>query len=131
MGNDFMDFLNFGAVVEIKRGNRNDLYYFVNSIIKLGFLNNEINWFINAMKITGDKKLNNDMTIKEKIQILNEEYTDDNFWHLIDINDGRVNSICIEYQYGKGFTFGKKDDYINYDDTIKVLSVNDLRKALK
>ena len=131
MGNDFMDFLNFTAVVELKRGNRNDLYYFVNSIIRLGFLNSEINWFINAMKITGDRKLTNDMSIKEKIQILNEEYTDDYFWHLIDINEGRVNSICIEYQYNKGFTFDKKENYINYDDTIKVISVDDLRRALK
>ena len=96
MENDFTDFLNFTAVVELKRGHRNDLYYFVNSIIKLGFLNSEINWFVNAMKITGDRKLTNDMSIKDKLQILKEEYTDDYFWHLIDINEGRVNSICIE-----------------------------------
>ena len=66
------------------------------------------------------------MSNVELLNLLEESFCDTMFWHLVDINEGKQNEICLEYQYSKGFTFGKKQDYINYDETIKILSVDEL-----
>ena len=42
---------------------------------------------------------------------------------------GKIDRIFIEYQIGKGFTFDKKENYLKYDETIKILSVEELIKA--
>lgn len=135
--NDFQLFMNFGAVVEIRRNYRDDLYNFVKLMLNLGFMNEEITYFINAMGLLEEFKDNkwqkikvaNNLAIADKIQLLDEWFTDENFWHIIELNNGIRNRICIEYQIGKGFTFGDKEDYLKYDETIKILSVEDLIRA--
>lgn len=128
--NDFELFLKLGAVVKINRHRRDDLYDFIKCMLNVGFLKEYIVYFINSCKICGDEKVNIDMSYDEIIGLLNEEYTDDYFWHLVDINEGTSTMICIEYQIGKGFTFGKEKDYRNYDETIKICNVGDIIKAL-
>ena len=135
--NDFELFLNFGAVVEIRRNYKDDLYNFVKLISNLGFMNNEITYFINTMGLLKELKngnwekikIANNLALADKLQLLDEWFTDENFWHIIDINNGKLDRICIEYQIGKGFTFDKKENYLKYDETIKILSVEELIKA--
>lgn len=138
--NDFELFLNFGAVVRIVKGYRDDLYKFIKLIRKLGFLNEELKWFVvNMGIITEGKNEIADRGIfldkidkigdEEFFSILEESYSDDYFWHLVEINCGKSNIICIEYQFGKGFTFDTIGNYTSYDNTIKTISVEDLIKA--
>ena len=137
--NDMELFLNYGAVVKIRKYYRDDLYKFCKLIIKLGFLNEYIKYFLVNMEIVeAFNKDNSKMTrgqlidyVKkmsnvELLNLLEESFCDTMFWHLVDINEGKQSEICLEYQYSKGFTFGKKQDYINYDETIKILSVDEL-----
>ena len=132
-------FLNYGAVVKIRKYYRDDLYKFCKLIIKLGFLNEYIKYFLVNMEIVeafnkDNSKMTrgqlidyvNKMSNVELLNLLEESFCDTMFWHLVDINEGKQNEICLEYQYSKGFTFGKKQDYINYDETIKILSVDEL-----
>lgn len=136
--NDFELFLNFGAVVEIRRNYRDDLYKFCQLMVKLGFMKENIMYFMVNCGIIEEYKngkllerkdlinyLNN-KTEKELLEILDYGFTDDKFWHLVDINNGRQSRICVEYQFGKGFTWDLKQNYTNYDETMKVLSVDDL-----
>lgn len=127
--NDFELFLNFGAVVKIRRFYEDDLYKFVKLMLNNKFMNEYITYFINACKILDDKKVANNLSIQGKLELLEENYTNDYFWHLVDINEGKLNSVCIEYQVGKGFTFGKEKDYTDYDNSIKVLSIDELIMA--
>jgi hypothetical protein len=135
--NDFQLFEDFGAVVEIRKNYKDDLYNFIKLILNLGFMNEEITTFINVMelleKFENGKwekiRLENNLTLTEKMELLDEWFTDENFWHFIEINNGIRNRICIEYQKYKGFTFGDKEEYLKYDNTIKILSVEDLIKA--
>ena len=139
--NDMELFLNFGAVVEIRRNYRDDLYKFCKLMISLGFIKEYIDYFMVSGKTIED--IENDkqnlgkskamlmeklktMTIEEVISLLNSAYTDDTFWHLIDINEGKQNKICIEFQWGKGFTFGKKEEYLAYDKEMKILNIDEL-----
>ena len=137
--NDMELFLNFGAVVKVRKYYRNDLYNFCKLMIKVGFLKEYITYFLASEEIVeifeedNSKMTKNELldTIKgmsdeQLLDLLGESYTDTMFWHLIDINEGRQNEICLEYQYSKGFTFGKEKDYKNYDETIKILSVDEL-----
>lgn len=136
--NDFELFLNFGAVVKIRRHYRDDLYKFVKLMLLLGFMRENINWFIFSNNIVeiyrNGKKLDKEqlletiklMTKEELLGELEESFCDSGFWHLVDINEGMANNICIEYQASKGFTFGTENDYVNYDDTIKVLGIDEL-----
>ena len=139
--NDMELFLNFGAVVEIRRNYRDDLYKFCKLMISLGFIKEYIDYFMVSGKTIED--IENDkqnlgkskamlmeklktMTIEEVISLLNSAYTDDTFWHLVDINEGKQNKICIEFQWGKGFTFGKKEEYLAYDKEMKILNIDEL-----
>lgn len=139
--NDMELFLNFGAVVEIRRNYRDDLYKFCKLMISLGFMKEYIDYFMVSGKTIED--IENDkqnlgkskamlmeklktMTIEEVISLLNSAYTDDTFWHLVDINEGKQNKICIEFQWGKGFTFGKKEEYLAYDKEMKILNIDEL-----
>lgn len=137
--NLFMEFIHFGAVVEIRKFYDNDLYNFTKLMIGLGILNKEITYFINSMGLLMEQKedengkriwekirIEENLSIEQKIQLLDKWFTDNNFWKLVELNCGNTLGICIEYQYGKGFTFGLKKDYKNYDDSIKVISVKDL-----
>lgn len=138
--NDFELFLNFGAVVRIGQGYRDELYKFIKLIRKLGFLNEELKWFVVNMGIIteGNNNITDRGIFLEKIDkiedeeffsILEESYSDDYFWHLVEINCGKRSVICIEYQFGKGFTFDTIENYTSYDDTIKIINVEDLIKA--
>lgn len=135
--NDFQLFEDFGAVIEIRKNYKDDLYNFIKLILNLGFMNEEITTFINVMelleKFENGKwekiRLANNLAITDKIQLLDEWFTDENFWHFVEINNGVKNRICIEYQKYKGFTFGDKEEYLKYDNTIKILSVEDLIRA--
>lgn len=40
-----------------------------------------------------------------------------------------VKDLCIEYQMGKGFTFADKNEYLANCEEVKILSLNDLKKA--
>jgi len=40
-----------------------------------------------------------------------------------------LNNTCIEFQWSKGFTWGNKKDYLNYDSEIKILTVDELIMA--
>ena len=139
--NDMELFLNYGAVVEIRRNYRDDLYKFCKLMISLGFIKEYIDYFMVSGKTIED--IENDkqnlgkskamlmeklktMTIEEVISLLNSAYTDDTFWHLVDINEGKQNKICIEFQWGKGFTFGKKEEYLAYDKEMKILNIDEL-----
>lgn len=132
--NDFELFMNFGAVVEIRKNYRDDLYKFCKLMLELGFFNNEITYFINAMGLLKELKngnwekikLANNLAVNNKLELLDEWFTDEDFWYIIELNNGITNRICIEYQVGKGFTFDKKENYLKYDETIKILSVDDL-----
>ena len=122
--NNLQLFMTFNAVIEIKR-NYKDLYRFIKKMLSESIFKNDIITFIRIMKIT-DTEINDELTIKEISKILMNEYDDSYFWHIVDINEGYTNNICIEYQIGKGFTFDKKQNYINYDEEIKILTINDL-----
>lgn len=123
--NDFELFLNFGAVVEIEKYTE-DLYKFCRLMLKLRIFDEHITYFINSSKILGEIKLTKDLSIQDKLDLLKKNFGEDYFWHLVYINEGNLNKICIEYQVGKGFTFGKKKDYLDYDNEIKILNVDRL-----
>lgn len=137
---DFEMFLNLGAVVRIRKFENNDLYKFVKLVRSFGLLNKYLNWFVLNMKIIeifGDdgKVIEDKNLLFEKIMnatdeefydMLDNGYTDSNFWHLVELNNGICNNICIEFQYGKGFTFDNEENYTDYDNEIEVLSVDEL-----
>lgn len=112
--NDMELFLNFGAVIKINKyygtaPNRSDLNKFIKVMRKIRFLNEYVDYF---EKSFWNKDFN--------------EFDEKKFWHIVEINGGKSNDTAIEFQWGKGFTFGSVKDYLNYDDTIKVLSVDNL-----
>lgn len=132
--NNFSLFLDYGAVVKIRMEYRDDLYNFCKLLIKLGFMREELNWFLFSFKIF-DMDFKNDKEkymncIKraskdELLNMLEEYYADDYFWHIVEINIGMKTRVCIEYQKYKGFSFGKESDYLLNED-IKILKVEEL-----
>lgn len=108
------------AVVKIKKYT-DDLYRFLVLMENLGFGNYVKSFEKNCCDVRSREE-------KEKREYIREEdFCDDYFYHLAKINniDG---FICIEFQWGKGFTFGSFEDYYNKDE-VKMLSVDDLIKA--
>lgn len=41
-----------------------------------------------------------------------------------------IKHVCFEFQFGKGFTYGEKEDYLKSCEETKVLSLNDLIKSV-
>lgn len=41
-----------------------------------------------------------------------------------------IKHVCFEFQFGKGFTYGEKEDYLKNCEETKVLSLNDLIKSV-
>ena len=113
--NDMEKFLNFAAVVKIRRFYDDELYNFIKLMKSMGFLNEYINFF--EKKCCLDKE--------------SHEFSNSVFWHLVDLNEKNTLSTCIEFQWGKGFTFGDEKIYTDYDSEIKILSVDDLIKSCK
>lgn len=118
--NDYKLFLMgcYYAVVKI-RPFTNDLYNFCKLMEYVGLKEN-IELF---EKSACDSRAREKKTEKEYIR--EEDFCEDYFLHLAEINGVKRNEICIEFQFDKGFTFGKEEDYVNGDE-VKILSVNDL-----
>lgn len=118
--NDYKLFLMgcYYAVVKI-RPFTDDLYNFCKLMEYVG-LKKDIECF--------EKNCCDDRPKEEKAEkeyIREEDFCEDYFFHLAEINGVKRNEVCIEFQFDKGFTFGKKEDYINGDE-VKILSVKDL-----
>lgn len=111
--NDMEKFLNFGAVVKVRRFSDDELYNFIKLMKNIGFLKKYINNF--EKNCCYDKEL--------------QEFSNSVFWDLVEMNRKNSLSTCIEFQWGKGFTFGDEKDYIDYDRDMKILSVDDLIKS--
>lgn len=111
--NDMEKFLNFAAVVKIRQSYDDELYNFIKLIKSIGFLNEYINSF--EKNCCYDKEF--------------QEFSDSAFWDLVEMNRKNSLSTCIEFQWGKGFTFGDEKDYIDYDSEMEILSVDDLIKS--
>ena len=111
--NDMEKFLNFSAVVKVRQFYDDELYNFIKLMKSMGFLNEYINSF--EKKCCYDKEF--------------QEFSDSAFWNLVGMNRKNSLSTCIEFQWGKGFTFGDEKDYTDYDSDIKILSVDDLIKS--
>lgn len=111
--NDMEKFLNFGAVVKIRRNYDDELYKFIKLIKSVGFLKEYIDSF--EKNCCTDKEFN--------------EFSEDIFWHYVEINKGNKSDTCIEFQWYKGFTWGNGKDYKEYDSEMKILTVDELIKA--
>lgn len=100
--NDYELFLNgcYYAIVEIK--NEKELNDFIDFFDKVGFKD-----YI------------------KNIKNIEKQY---GMFHIAKING--VKELCFEYQMGKGFTFGDKQDYLETCEETKLLSINDLIKCV-
>jgi len=108
--NDMEKFLNFNAIVKIKRSYDDELFKFIKLIESVGFLKEYLESF--EKNCCYDKEFN--------------EFSDSVFWRYVRINNGNTNDTCIEFQWGKGFTWGNGKDYLDYDNEMKILSVDEL-----
>lgn len=108
--NQMEEFLNFAAVVKLRRGYDDELLKFIELMKSVGFLKEYVDFF-------------------EKNCSIDNEFSEDVFWHYVEINKGNKNDTCIEFQWSKGFTWGNGKEYLEYDNQIKILSVDDLVKA--
>lgn len=111
--NGMEEFLNFCAVVQIRRSYDNDLYKFIELMRSVGFLKHYAEYFEKSCCF--DKKYN--------------EFSESDFWHNVEINNGDTNDTCIEFQWSKGFTWGNRKDYLDYDKEMKILTVDELIRA--
>lgn len=111
--NEMEEFLNFAAVVKIRRSYDDDIYKFIELMKSVGFLKEYAEYF--EKNCCYDKEFN--------------EFSEDIFWHYVELNNGNKNDICIEFQWSKGFTWGDRKDYLEYDSEMKILSIDELIKA--
>lgn len=111
--NEMEKFLNFGAVVKIRRSFDDDLLKFIELMKSVGFLKEYIECF--EKNCCYDKEFN--------------EFSESQFWHYVEINNGNRNDTCIEFQWSKGFTWGDRKDYLDYDSEMKILNVDELIHA--
>lgn len=119
--NDYKRFLMgcYWAVVKVRQ-NTDDLYNFCKLMESVG-LKEDIEYF---EKVSCDNRTKEE---KSKFPYNREEdFCEDYFFHLAEINGIKSNEVCIEYQIDKGFTFGREQDYIDSEEDIKVLCVKDL-----
>lgn len=118
--NDYKLFLMgcYYAVVKI-RPFTDDLYNFCKLMEYVG-LKKDIECFERS---ACDNRTREEKAEKEYIR--EEDFCEDYFFHLAEINGVKRNEVCIEFQFDKGFTFGKQEDYVNGDE-VKILSVKDL-----
>lgn len=111
--NEMENFLNFAAVVKIRRGYDDDLFKFIQLMKSVGFLKEYADSF--EKNCCFDKEFN--------------EFSEDVFWHYVKINNGNTRDTCIEFQWSKGFTWGDRKDYLEYDNEMKILNIDELIKA--
>lgn len=103
MLNDYELFLMgcYSGVVRIDREN-DDLYNFIELMKKVGLYDYACH-----------------------LEKINEK---SGLYHLFELNGGKGN-MCIEFQFGKGFTFSSEKDYLESCEETKIISVKDLIKA--
>ena len=111
--NQMEKFLNFGAVVKINRSYDDEIFKFIELIKSVGFLNEYIEHF--EKNCCFNKEIN--------------EFSEDTFWHYVELNDGNKNDTCLEFQWAKGFTWGNGKDYLEYDNDMEIITVDELIKA--
>lgn len=111
--NEMEEFLNFGAVVKLRRGYEDELFKFIELMKSVGFLKEYAEYF--EKNCCTDKEF--------------QEFSEDAFWHYVEINKGNTHDTCIEFQWSKGFTWGDRKEYLDYDSEIKILSIDDLIRA--
>lgn len=111
--NEMEEFLNFCAVLKIRREYDNDLYKFVELMKSIGFLKEYAEYF--EKNCCYDKDFS--------------EFSEDRFWYYVKLNNGNTRDTCIEFQWGKGFTWGDGKDYLAYDSEMKILDVDELIRA--
>lgn len=111
--NEMEEFLNFCAVVKIRRYYDDELFKFIELMKSVGFLKEYAENFEKSCCF--DKQFN--------------EFSEDMFWHYVEINGGNTRDTCIEFQWSKGFTWGNRKEYLDYDNEMKILTVDELIKA--
>lgn len=111
--NEMEEFLTFSAVVKLRRNYDDDLYKFIELMKSVGFLKEYVEYF--EKNCCMDKEFN--------------EFSEDVFWHYVEINNGNTHETCLEFQWSKGFTWGDRKDYLNYDSEMKILNVDELIRA--
>ena len=100
--NEMEEFLTFGAVVKIRKEYDDDLYKFIELMKSNGFLREYAESF--EKNCCFDKEFN--------------EFSEDRFWYYVKLNNGNTRDTCIEFQWSKGFTWGNRKDYLDYDKDI-------------
>ena len=110
--NEMEEFLNFCAVVKIRKEYDDDLYKFIELMKSIGFLKEYAEQFEKNCCFDNDLK----------------EFSDSRFWYYVKLNNGNTRDTCIEFQWGKGFTWGDRKDYLAYDSEMKILNVDELIK---
>lgn len=111
--NEMEEFLNFCAVVKIGRYYDDELFKFIELMKSVGFLKEYAENFEKSCCF--DKQFN--------------EFSEDMFWHYVEINGGNTRDTCIEFQWSKGFTWGNRKEYLDYDNEMKILTVDELIRA--
>ena len=111
--NEMEEFLNFGAVIKIRRSYDDELFKFIELMKSVGFLKEYAEQF--EKNCCFDKEF--------------DEFSEDVFWHYVELNKGNKNDTCIEFQWSKGFTWGDRKDYLNYDSEMKILNIDELIRA--
>ena len=111
--NEMEEFLTFGAVVKIRKEYDDDLYKFIELMKSIGFLREYAESF--EKNCCFDKEFN--------------EFSEDRFWYYVKLNNGNTRDTCIEFQWSKGFTWGNRKDYLDYDKDMKILNVDELIKV--
>lgn len=111
--NEMEEFLTFGAVVKIRKEYDDDLYKFIGLMKNIGFLREYAESF--EKNCCFDKEF--------------KEFSEDRFWYYVKLNNGNTRDTCLEFQWGKGFTWGNRKDYLDYDNDMKILNVDELIRA--
>ena len=113
--NEMEEFLTFGAVVKIRKEYDDDLYKFIELMKSIGFLREYAESF--EKNCCFDKEFN--------------EFSEDRFWYYVKLNNGNTRDTCIEFQWSKGFTWGNRKDYLDYDKDMKILNIDELIKVCR
>lgn len=113
--NEMEEFLTFGAVVKIRKEYDDDLYKFIGLMKNIGFLREYAESF--EKNCCFDKEF--------------KEFSEDRFWYYVKLNNGNTRDTCLEFQWGKGFTWGNRKDYLDYDNDMKILNVDELIKVCR
>lgn len=111
--NEMEEFLNFGAIVKIRKEYDNDLYKFIELMKSVGFLKEYAEQFEQSCCFNTEYN----------------EFSEDKFWYYVKLNKGNTRDTCLEFQWSKGFTWGDRKDYLNYDKDMRVLNIDELIRA--